>query len=396
MSINKLPLEGLRVVELSSVVATPITARLLSDYGAEVIKVEGPSGDLLRPMGIWHTLPATDTNNPLFDFCNAGKKLVELNLKTEDGMSDFQALLGQADIFLTNIRMQSLERMQLDYDSLRDKYPRLIYAHFSGFGLGGEERNRPGYDTTCFWMRTGASVDMSLPGSFPLRPSFAFGDIATASEFLAAILMAVIGRAGSGTGTMVTTSLLQSGIWCNAVSVMNSQPQYGKQYPVERYSPGHPFSDYYQCGDGEYISVNQNNYETDRARYSALFNYPELMTDPRLETLQTLRETGMVPEVTRRMQEIMLQKTSAEWDAIFAENDIPHEVAHHFQDVCLDRQAAALNAFDKVEYPGGVVTSIPRPPFEFSAYGRKPFEKAGAVGRDNAAIFGEAKEPAQS
>ncbi|BAK47593.1 predicted acyl-CoA transferase/carnitine dehydratase [Clostridium sp. SY8519] len=386
---KRLPLDGLKVVELATVVATPITGRLLSDYGAEVIKVEALAGDLLRPTGMWHQLPVEDDHNPLFDLCNTGKRLVALNLKSKEGMGAFIKLLERADIFLSNVRMQSLERMGIDYESIKDRFPGLIYAHFSGFGLNGPEKNKPGYDSTAFWMRTGGSTDISTPGAFPLRPSFAFGDIATASEFLAAILMAVIGRNQTGEGTMVATSLLQSGIWCNAVAVMNAQPQYGKDYPVERFLPGHPLADYYECKDGEYIAIMQNDYQKDRKLFADLFGLQELLDDPDLDTLTSMHKSGKVPALTHRMQDVMLQKTASEWDEILNENDIPHELAHHFRNTWQDPQARAVGAFDEVNYPEDVVTAIPRPPFDFSGYGRKNFQKTGGIGADTREVLEE-------
>lgn len=379
---NRLPLEGLKVVELATVVATPISARLLSDYGAEVIKVEAPRGDLLRMTGVWHMLPTEDDNNPLFDLCNSGKKMITVDMKTEEGMKIFHRLLSQADIFLSNIRVQSLRRMKIDYDSIKEQYPSLIYAHFSGFGLKGEDANKPGYDSTAFWMRTGATTDITTPGSFPIRPSFAMGDIATASEFVAAILMAVIGRQKTGKGCMVTTSLLQSGIWCNAVAVMNAQPQYGKQYPVERFLPGNPMSDYYECSDGEYMALSQNDYVKDKQLFVELFDFPELAQDPDLDTLGTMAESGKIPFVAKKMQEEFLKYSSREWDQILTEHDVPHQLAGHFRSTYLDPQAQAMDAFDEVSYPGDTVTAIPRPPFEISGFERRPFEKTGAMGRD--------------
>lgn len=389
MEKEKLPLHRLRVIELSTVVAAPVTARLLSDFGAEVIKVEVPPfGDLLRTTGAGYGLPAEDGNNPLFDQFNSGKKFISVNLKEPQGMEIFMSLLEKADIFLTNIRMPSLERMGLDYDTLKEKFPGLIYAHFSGFGLKGEESARPGFDMTAFWMRSGASVDPLAADSFPIRPSFAFGDIATASEFFAAILIAVIGRQETGRGTMVATSLLQSGIWCNASSIMDAQPQYGRSYPIDRYEPWDPFSDYYRCADGEWIAFMERNFDVDRFTFARIFDYPELTTDPELETLDRIRQSGRVREVTERLEQILLKKNSAEWKDIFDANDVAYEIARHFRDAAHDSQAAANGCFDQVDYPDDVVTAMPAPPFVFSEYGRREFQKSGCVGRDTKEVLG--------
>ena len=157
-----LPLEGLRVIELATVVAAPTAARLLADYGAEVIKIEIPgAGDSLRIVGDMHQMPIEPDNNPLFDAFNTGKRLLGLNLKSAEGMEILFKLLEGADVFLTNTRMRSLEKMGLGYEALKERFPRLIYAHFSGFGLDGPEKDRPGFDSTAFWLRPG--TETSLP-----------------------------------------------------------------------------------------------------------------------------------------------------------------------------------------------------------------------------------------
>lgn len=108
---NELPLSGYRVIELATVVAAPTAGRLLSDFGAEVIKIEPPAGDPLREIGGMHMLPADVGNNPMFDIFNAGKKLMSIDLKSAEGRQVLMELLGTADVFLTNTRMQSLEKL---------------------------------------------------------------------------------------------------------------------------------------------------------------------------------------------------------------------------------------------------------------------------------------------
>ncbi|MBQ0004614.1 MAG: CoA transferase [Clostridiales bacterium] len=172
-----LPLEGVKILELATVVAAPSASRILADYGAEVIKIESPPfGDLSRITGRDHLLPIDDDNNPFFDHLNAGKKLVALNLKKPEGMDIFMKMLDKADIFLTNISSQSLEKLGIDYESLKDKYPKLIYAHFTGLGREGSEANRACYDQTAFWSRTGANrripeIVKALEKSFITRTS---------------------------------------------------------------------------------------------------------------------------------------------------------------------------------------------------------------------------------
>lgn len=384
-----LPLKGIKVIELATVVAAPTAGRLLADFGAEVIKIETPDGgDVLRAVGEMHQMPAEEDNNPLFDVFNTGKRLISLNLKSDEGREVFFRLLSKADVFMTNTRMQSLKKMGLGYEELREQFPGLIYAHFSGFGLEGEDRDRPGFDSTAFWMRSGAVGDMVLPGGFPARPPYAFGDIATASYFLSGILMALIGRERTGRGTLLSTSLFASGIWMCAPYVINTQEKYGKQLPSDRYDPWSPFSDIYLCGDGVYITPISKKYSADRAMLAEVFGMRELVEDPELGTVSGMRASGKLAAVTKRLEEVILTKSSKEWAEIFRRYDIPYEILGHIKDVTTDGQARANGYVEDIAYRDGV-TVMPVPPIKFSEYSRRAFERQRPIGADTDSIMNE-------
>lgn len=384
-----LPLKGIKVIELATVVAAPTAGRLLADYGAEVIKIEAPDGgDVLRAVGEMHQLPAEEDNNPLFDVFNTGKRLISINLKSDEGREVFFRLLSRADVFLTNTRMHSLKKMGLGYEELGERFPGLIYAHFSGFGLEGEDRDRPGFDSTAFWMRSGAVGDMVLPGSFPARPPYAFGDIATASYFLSGILMALIGRERTGRGTLLSTSLFASSIWMCAPYVINTQEKYGKRLPSDRYDPWSPFSDIYLCADKVYITPISKKYSADRAMLAEVFGMRELVDDPELGTVSSMRASGKLAAVTKQLEEVMLTKSSKEWAEIFKQYDIPYEISGHIKDVPTDRQARANGYVEDIMYKDGV-TVMPVPPIKFSAYFRRGFERQRPIGADTDSILDE-------
>lgn len=384
-----LPLSGYKVVELATVVAAPTAGRVMADFGAEVIKVEMPgSGDLLRAMGDAHQLPVEPDNNPLFDLFNAGKKVVAINLKSPDGMEALLRLLEDADVFLTNTRMRSLVKMGLGYETLKERYPRLIYAHFSGYGNRGPESERPGFDTTAFWLRSGAAVDWSLPGAFPVRPTFGFGDIATSGYFLDGILMALLARERTGKGTLIETSLFGSGLWHNAPYVVNCQPQYGRQLPADRYDPWDPLSDFYACSDGEWLAPVKKVYAKDRFVFARLFDFPEMAEEGDFRSLDAMRRAGKISECSRRIAEAMEKKSSKEWAEMFSENDIPCERGAHFCELYRDEQAWANEFLENVAYPGDVTTAVPVPPIRFSAYARRSFQQQTRVGADTDEILG--------
>ena len=389
MENNKqLPLKGIRVVELATVVAAPTAGRILADYGAEVIKVETPgAGDLQRYVGDAHQLPIKKDNNPLFDVFNTGKQLIALNLKTAEGLEVMERLLGTADVFLSNVRMPSLVKMGLGYDDLKEKFPKLIYTHFSGFGLKGEDVNKPGFDMSAYWLRCGMTFDWVLKDSFPMRATYGFGDMATSGYLVSGILMAILGRQTSGKGTFMSVSLLGCGVWQNTTHVINTQPKYGRELPVDRYNPWDPFSDFYKCGDGKWIAIVKKNYAKDKASFARIFNYPELVEDERYESISTMRNAGLVPECVRRIEEAMLTKPRSEWEKIFAEADIPYEAARTSSDVWKDEQVWANGYLETVDYGDGDPTAVPTPPIQFDNFGRRSFQKEGSVGTDTQEVL---------
>ncbi len=376
-----LPLAGMKVVELATVVAAPVVGRLLANYGAEVIKIETPPfGDQQRRIANVYQMTTADGDNPGFDVFNSGKKKIALNLKTKAGMEVMEKLLEDADVFLSNVRMGSLTKMALDYESVHEKHPRLIYAHLSGYGLKGPDAQRPGFDYSTFWLKTGALSDFVPGGVTHLAPTYGFGDIVTAANLLSGILMAIIGREKTGKGSMVTISLYGTGIWTNAFNVLCTQPQFGMAYPPSE-STVDPFSGWHVCADGKSVYCMTKEYRRDKLKFAEIYNMPELLTDPRFEDMDTIRESGVAAEYGEKVDRFMAARTSDEMIAIFEKYDIPYGPETHFADICKDEQAWANDCLENVTYPSGVV-AMPKPPVKFSEYDQREFKVCGAVGEE--------------
>ena len=149
------PLEGIRVVELSTMLAASMTGRILAEWGADIIKVETLNGDAWRKQAGTTMSPRTKDANPNFDMQNLNKRFVSLNLRTPEGKEIMMKLLERADVLVTNYRIQALEGMGLSYEQLKDQFPRLIHAHVLGYGDKGPDKDRPGYDYTAFFSQIG-------------------------------------------------------------------------------------------------------------------------------------------------------------------------------------------------------------------------------------------------
>lgn len=383
----KMPLEGIKVVELATVVAAPTAGRMLSAYGAEVIKVESLTGDDYRVAGNFECVVCEDYKNPLFTIQNSGKKLVSIDLKQPDGKKAMLRLLDGADVFLTNVRTGGLQRLGLDYESLHERFPRLVYAHFSGFGPKGPVASNPGFDSTAFWLRSGPMADWQVPGSFPFNPTYAFGDMATSSVLFSGILMALIGRECTGHGTRVDTSLFASGIWCNAVAVVSHQPQFGGKRPLDPLRPADPFSQFYICSDGKWIGIFDNEYQRDLPKFAKLFGMPDLVENPEYASLSALAESDAIVEFVQRLNELFLTRSSGEWREYLSSNNVSCEVMHCIRDVSTDEQALANGYVKELKFKDGLSVMMPRPPVHFSDYEQRDYVPTGRIGEDTDRVF---------
>ena len=383
---KRMPLEGIRVIELATVVAAPTTCRMLCAYGAEVIKVETSYGDEMRRAGSTELTPCTDQVNPLFTVHNSNKKLTSINIKDPQGKEAFLKLLESADVFVSNVREQSLKRLGLDYETLKPMFPGLIYAHFSGFGPKGPEANSPGFDSTAFWLRNGPMADWQEEGAFPFKPTYAFGDMATSSVLLSGILMAIIGRSVSGCGTKVETSLMASGIWCNAVGVVSTQFERKKLNP-EPLRPRNPFAWCYQCSDEKWIGMYINEYGREKEKFAKMLGMEDILTDPRYETLDSLAETDAIVEAVTRVAKIFKTRSSKEWREFLVSNNVSCEVMQRTMDVSGDPQALANNYVEPVTFGDGSTVTLPCPPIFFSDYCRRDIIPTGSIGENTDEIF---------
>lgn len=382
----KLPLEGIKVVELGTHVVVPNAGRFLADWGAEVIKIEGLTGDLWRLTGLQYSCPVSDEENPLFAEQNANKKFISINLKTPEGIEIFKRLVTDADVFMTNVRMKSLTKMGLDYDSIKKLNDKIIYAHFSGYGDKGDDAPRPGFDLAAFWARTGTMPDWVNVGDFPMRPPGGYGDAASSSALTCGIFAALIGREKSGKGTFVNSSLYGSGLWFNQVGIISAEPHYGNPYPKSKMRPANPFSHIYKCKDDEWIIITANKYQVDYAKCCKILGMEEYIEDERYNNLKSVAQN--IEEFVEIVNEKFLQKDRKEWNKLFTEADVVNENLVHAKEVTKDPQAWANDYLTSYTYPtSGNVTVFPNIPVQFEDYKVTEFNVPGRIGRDTKEIL---------
>ena len=381
------PLSGIKIVELADYVSAPVCARLLADMGAEVIKIERSTGNVWRETGKTScSWKFTDAENPGYDINNTGKKHIVLNLKTAEGLNACHKLLESADVFVTNMRVQALKRLGLDYESVKDKYPRLIYAIGLGYGEKGPDANNPAFDHTAFWARTGFLLD-TAPLSDNYRPVFppsSVGDNFTGMTLACEVCAALFNRIKTGKGDYVRSSLFHNGIFAMGAMQIATQGPNGSVFPRTREQHGCAHGDFL-CKDGRYVYIAAGYAEKLIAKVFAIIGREDLIEDPRFNSADARTENA--EEMYVIIKDAMLQRSSDEWLAFAREVDIPMVKMQHFSEVSEDEQALANGYVQDVVYPSGVSFKIASSPIEMDSIGPLQTEPTRAIGADTQEVL---------
>lgn len=379
MENNKI-LQGIKVVDLSTFVAAPVCARTLADLGADVIKVESFKGDPWRATARANTFTEND-ELPGYDIYNSGKKSICLNIKNETGKKVLMELLADADIFITNTRAGSLKKLGLDYDTLKDKFPRLIYATITGYGEKGPDASSPGFDNVAFWSRTGFLLDMSVQteNSYPVYPPIGAGDTFTGTVLVGGVLAALYQREKTGKGDYVTAALYNAGIWMNAGMIIPTQERYHAKFPKERHNCS-PFATFYRCADGEWFSITVLDHDRYRDTVFRLLGVEQELAPLNITTPEQMKQLS--DKVIPVMERAFAQKTSDQWLKLFQEADVVCSVMNHMSAVSVDEQAIVNEFIQDYTCRNGAVCKLPCPPMRFASQPLPKSTKASFPGED--------------
>ena len=377
------PLEGYTVIDLTTFVAAPVCARFLGEMGARVIKIESPKGDTWRNTGV-SLAPNrfTHEENPIFSLYNSGKDMICLNLKTPEGMAIMHQLLEKADIFITNNRPAALERLGLHYDQLKARYPKLIYGIVLGFGEKGPDADKPAFDTTAFWSRSGFLVD-TVPLTEDYHPVMApsgVGDSYTGTNLAMQILAAVLQRQLSGKGQYVKASLYHIGAFAMSTMTVKSQRPFGQQLPMARWQH-RSASGAFCCADGEWLYFAGMT----PGKLFEITGNTELLKDPIWKDENAITEAKARYEV---MKALFITKTREEWMTLLDPYDTTAVRMAHFADVSEDEQAWANGFVEKVAYPN-YTHVVPTAPFDMEDMKANPTEPNRRIGQDTQKVLEE-------
>jgi crotonobetainyl-CoA:carnitine CoA-transferase CaiB-like acyl-CoA transferase len=365
---------GIKVLDVASFVAGPLSTTILADFGADVIKVEPPgTGDGNRLIPGMSNTPKCE-HNYAWILGSRTKRGIALDLKTPSGQDVLRKLVESADVLVTNYPPKVRARLGLDYEPLKAINPRLVYAALTGYGEIGPDANRPGFDTSAYWARSGLAdlvrADANAP---PVAPALAMGDQPTAAMLYGAIVTALFHRERTGEGACVTTSLLASGVWANAPSIQATLCGGHVIARQPRDNPRNALTGFYRCRDGRWFSLTLLAEDQQFGSLTTVLASPDLLTDPRFLTTSLRRENAA--GLVAALDPIFATRTSTDWQQRFESAGLTAGIVARTEDAADDEQmllAGALVATNWVPGTGlivdspfrisGVAKVAPRPP----------------------------------
>src|SRR6266487_625987 len=375
---------GLKVVDFASFIAGPGAAVILSDFGADVVKVEPPKGELWRIGQKIPPQPNSDIAYP-FQLANRNKRSLTLDLKSPSASAVLEHLVKWADVFIVNTPHPARKKLKLEYDDVAQWNPRLIYADLTGYGEKGPDASLPGFDITAYWARSGLLSMTRDAGSPPTWPVAGSGDNATAVGLYSAIVTALYRRERTGKGSYVTTSLLAEGVWAASVSIQAALCD-AKFYGLhDRKNPANAALNVYRAADDTWfvLIVTSDKLEA----VAKAIGRPDLLTDPRFADPAKL--IANMPQLTGILDEVFGAQPMAHWYEVFSGIHVTFGAVRAPQEVIEDPQLRANDIVVPLEGAGGKLTSTISSPIQVHGVVKMPATRAPDIGEHNAEILQE-------
>ena len=373
---------GLKVVDLASFIAGPGAAVILSDFGADVIKVEPPNGDTWR---IGYKVPpaARSNDNYPWHLANRNKRGLALDLKSPHAGEILERLVKWADVLIVNTPHPARKRLKLAYEDVAQWNPRLIYADLTGYGENGPDADLPGFDITAYWARSGLLSLTRDAGAPPTLPVSGSGDHATAVNLYSAIVTALYRRERTGQGSYVTTSLLAGGIWACGVSVQAALCD-AKFYPLhDRKSPPNATFNVYRTSDDNWFLI-----VVTPDRWPALakaIGRADLLSDSRFA--DAAKQAANSAALTAILDDAFGAQPMAHWYEVFDQAHITFGAVRAPTDVVSDPQLRANDIVVPLEGAGGNLKSTISSPIQVHGVGKVPARRAPGIGEHNDEIL---------
>lgn len=328
---------GLKVLDCASFIAAPAAATVLSDFGADVIKIEPPgAGDPYRNLPNLPGYPRSE-HNYAWMLEARNKRSLALDLSKPEGQDVLRKLVAEADVFITNFPPQVRQRLGVTYQDLSPLNARLIYASFTGYGERGAEANKPGFDSNAWWARSGLmDLVRADENTTPARSVAGMGDHPCAMALYGAIVTALYQRERTGKGSEVKSNLMANGMWASSVLAQAKLvgAQFQERRPRERAL--NAVTNHYRCRDGRWLILSLLNEEKQWPVVATCLGLAHLIDDPRFATKADRHARSI--ELIAIFDQVFATKDLAEWRTILDGKGLVFGVVGILDDITEDRQ----------------------------------------------------------
>ncbi|UCI05185.1 CaiB/BaiF CoA transferase family protein [Mesorhizobium sp. B1-1-8] len=373
---------GLKVVDLASFIAGPGAAVILSDFGADVVKVEPPTGDTWRIGFKIPPQPRSKDNYP-WHLNNRNKRGLALDLKSPAASAVLRRLVEWADVLIVNTPHPAREKLKLGYENVAQWNSRLIYADVTGYGDHGPDARLPGFDITAYWARSGLLSLTRDAGAPPTLPVSGSGDHATAVSLYSAIVTALYRRERTGAGSYVTTSLLAAGVWAAAVSAQAALAD-ATFFPLhDRTNPPNATFNLYQASDNVWFVIVLTP-----DKWSALvdaISRPDLLTDERFA--DPGKQAANSTQLTSILDQTFASRPMVHWSEVFEKAHLTFGVVLSPSEVIKDPQLRANDIVVPLDGAGGNLTFTISSPLQVHDVAKIPARRAPELGEHSVEIL---------
>lgn len=381
-------LSGLKVIDCATYVAGPAAATILSDFGADVIKIERPpDGDLWRTFSSVPGYPSTDFHYTWM-LTSRNKRSIVLDLTKTAGRDTLLKLVAGADVFVTNFQPSLLGKFRLTWEDLHSVNERLVYALITGYGETGADADAPAYDGLAYWARSGLMTSVTGADGSPAGARPAIGDHPTAATLFGAIMLGLYRRERTGKGSKVSTSLMAAGAWANSVDIQAklSAARFPVRKPGER--PLNPLIAAYLSADQHAMIIALLDPEREFTRLCEALGEADLATSPLFATHEARKENAA--ELFAILQSQFETRPLSHWREKFRIHDIKWSPLPTLDEAVADPQMRECGAIVNFDYPGlGRVETVNSPVFVADSEKCKP-RVPPAYGAHTRAILKEA------
>lgn len=359
------PLKNFKVVELAMWAAGPMVGGILADWGAAVIKIEAADGDPFRALNLRPGQETVTETSLEFLVNNRGKRSIVLDVKKPQGRAIALELIHNADVFLTNLRSNALERMGLDYETLHRLEPALVYCHVTGYGARGEWRDRAAYDVGAFYARAGVAATLLPPGDEPMMRCGAFGDYYTAMSAAGGVCAALVARQQTGQGQRVLASLLRTGAYAISAHLDRVAQGSPPRAVKSRAEILNPMNNCYRDAREKWFWLLGLQGDRMWGGVTRAIGQPDLEDDPRFNTMEA--RANNAADLMSILDQAFATRALAEWEPIFEREDIWWTPVNDGDDLLKDPQMRAAGGLTRLSTASGKEIEIVPAPIDFDA-----------------------------